>query len=70
MIRLILLGAIGQSWGILEAAACSGLLLLASTRQLLGNAGGDGLAHNLSGLTASAVPMYNTRACQSLFILL
>lgn len=53
-----------------EAAACPGLLLLAGTRQPPREAGGDGLARNLDGLTVSGTPMYNTRACRSLFILL
>lgn len=70
VIRLILLGASSQSWGLLEAAACPGLLLPAGMRQLPREAGGDGLACNLDGLTASGTPMYNTRARWSLFILL
>lgn len=70
MRRLILLVASGQSWGILEAAACPSLLLLVTMRQLSREACGDGLAHRLYSLTASDTPTYNTRAHRSLFILL
>lgn len=52
-IRLILLAASGQTWGLLEAGACPGLLLVASMRQPLGEAGDHGLALNLGGLAAN-----------------
>lgn len=52
-VRLILLGASGQTWGLPEAGACPGLLLVAGMRQPLGEAGEHGLAPNLGGLAAS-----------------
>lgn len=56
-IRLILLGASGQTWGLFEGGACPGLLLVAGMRQPLGEAGEHGLALNFGGLAASGTSL-------------